>query len=145
VAAHGAHEHVSAPLLLGSALYLGCAVLLWWGRSPGRSVLPGAVYGLLPLGGALVARLNGHVCMGITCYSTCLAYCVTGGLLAGLLLARHAVRSESPSVVFLSAAGTALLTGAVGGSCIGVHGIVGMAAGIGVGAVPLAVRFVLKH
>jgi hypothetical protein len=136
---------LSSPLLLGLALYFGCAVLLWWGRSPGRSVLPGVVYGLLPLAGSMVARMNGHVCMGMTCYSACLAYCVTGGLLAGLLLARHAARSDAPSVAFLSAAATALLTGAMGGSCIGIHGILGMAVGIGVGAVPLAVRFVLKH
>ena len=54
-------------------------------------------------------------------------------------------KSDSPTAVFLSAAATALLTGAIGSSCVGLHGIVGMALGIGLGAVPQALRFVARR
>ena len=138
------HE-ISWPLVIGSLLYLASVVLLWVGRSPGRSVLPGVVYGLLPLTGGVIAKLHGHVCMGFSCYSTCLFYCISGGVVAGLLVARLASRSESPVAVFMSAAATALLTGAIGSSCVGVHGIIGMAMGIALGAVPQGLRWVMKR
>jgi hypothetical protein len=47
------------------------------------------------------------------------------------------LRSKSPLVVFLSAASVALLAGAIGGGCVGLHGIVGMARGIAAGIVPM--------
>jgi hypothetical protein len=133
-------REISWPLVLGSMLYVASVALLWFGRSPGRSVLPGVVYGLLPLTGGVIARLHGHVCMGMSCYSTCMFYCVGGGVVAGVLVGRLASKSDSPTAVFLSAAATALLTGAIGSSCVGVHGIVGMALGIGLGAVPQGLR-----
>ena len=138
------HE-VSWPLVLGSLLYLASVALLWFGRSPGRSVLPGVVYGLLPRTGGVIAKLHGHVCLGMSCYSNCMLYCVSGGVLAGILVGRLAAKSDSPLAVFMSAAATALLTGAIGSSCVGVHGIVGMALGIGVGAVPQSLRFLVKR
>lgn len=141
----GLVREISWPLTLGVLLYLASAVLLWVGRSPGRSVLPGIVYGLLPLTGGLIARFNGHVCMGMSCYSSCLLYCVTGGVAAGLLVARLAAKSEAPAAVFTSAAATALLTGAIGISCVGVHGLVGMAAGITIGAVPQGLRWATQR
>jgi hypothetical protein len=133
-------REISWPLVIGLALYLASVLLLWFGRSPGRSVLPGVVYGLLPLTGGVIAKLHGHVCMGLSCYSTCMLYCVGGGVVAGVLVGRLAARSDTPTAVFASAAATALLTGAIGSSCVGVHGIVGMAAGILLGAVPHVVR-----
>ena len=139
-----AHE-VSWPLIIGSLLYVASVVLLWLGRSPGRSVLPGVVYGLLPLTGGLVAKMHGHVCLGLSCYSTCMLYCVGGGLVAGILVGRIAARSEAPAAVFMSAAATALLTGAIGSSCVGVHGIIGMALGIAVGSAPMLWRLTVKH
>ena len=131
---------ISMPLVFGLLLYLTSVVLLWWGRGPGRSVLPGVTYGLLPLAGGIIAKFHHHACMGFSCYSTCMLYCVSGGLLAGLLVARLAMKSQTPVVIFLSAAATALLTGTIGGSCVGGHGIIGMALGIGLGAIPLALR-----
>jgi len=138
-------REVSWPLVLGLALYLASVLLLWFGRSPGRSVLPGVVYGLLPLTGGVIAKLHGHVCMGLSCYSTCMFYCVGGGVLAGILVGRLASKSDSPTAVFMSAAATSLLTGAIGSSCVGVHGIIGMAAGIGLGAVPQTLRWAIRR
>src|SRR5512142_1084037 len=40
-------RQVSWPLPVGLLLYLASVVMLWVGRSPGRSVLPRVVYGLL--------------------------------------------------------------------------------------------------
>ena len=62
---------------------------------------------------------------------------VLSGGLAGLLTARLAARSKSPLAVFLSGASMALFTGAIGGGCVGLHGIVGMGLGIAVGIVPM--------
>ncbi len=130
------HE-LSIPLLLAAAFYAVSVFLLWWGRAPGKGVLPGVTYGLLPLGAAVVAKLHGHVYMGFACYTSCMLFCVGGGVLAGLLTARLAARSKSPVAVFLSAASMALFTGAIAGGCVGLHGIVGMALGIAVGFVPM--------
>lgn len=138
------HE-VTLPLLLASLLYLVSMFLLWWGRAPGRSVLPGVIYGLLPLSAGVIAELHGHVCMGSTCFGVCLPLCIGGGILAGLFIARVAARSESPLSVFFSAAATALFTGAIGNSCVGFHGIIGMGAGIALGLVPMKVLRHLRH
>lgn len=134
---------VSWPLVVGALLYVASVVLLWFGRNPGRSVLPGVVYGLLPLTAGVLAKLHGHMCLGLNCYSTCLLYCVSGGVLAGLLVGRLAAKTSTPAAVFASAAATSLLTGAIGSSCVGVHGIIGMAAGIALGGMPGLVRVVV--
>jgi hypothetical protein len=132
------HE-VSFPLVLASLLYLASMFLLWRGRAAGRAVLPGIVYGLLPLSAGIIAKLHGHVCMGNACYGVCLPLCIGGGVLAGLFIARVAARSENPIAVFFSAAATALFTGAIGNSCVGVHGIIGMGIGIALGFGPMLV------
>jgi len=133
-------QQMSIPLALGLVLYGVSVGLLWWGRAPGRGVLPGLVYGLLPLGGALVARLQGHVCVGAACYGTCMIACFVGGLLAGLLIARVAVRSATPIALFMSAASVAFLTGIIGGACMGVLPVIGMAVALGIGFLPVVLR-----
>jgi hypothetical protein len=138
-------RQMSWPLTLGMSLYVASVVLLWVGKSAGRSVLPGVVYGMLPLTGGLISRFNGHVCLGLSCYSSCLLYCVSGGVAAGLLVARLAAKSDAPAAVFMSAAATSLLTGAIGISCVGVHGLIGMAAGVTLGAIPQGLRWALRR
>jgi hypothetical protein len=132
-------QEVSIPLVLASVLYLTSMFLLWWGRAPGRGVLPGVAYGLLPLSGGVIGKLHGHVCMGFACYGVCLPLCIGGGVLAGIFIARVAARSENPVAVFFSAAATALFTGAIGSSCVGVHGVIGMGLGLGLGYAPMLV------
>ena len=131
---------MSMPLVIGLVLYAASVGLLWWGRAPGRGVLPGLVYGLLPLGAALIANAHGHSCIGFACFRMCTLICFGGGLAAGLLIARLAVRSPNPSALFLSAASVAFLTGIIGGACMGIYPVIGMAIAIIAGFVPVALR-----
>jgi hypothetical protein len=131
---------ISIPLAIGLALYAGSVALLWWGRTPGSGVLPGLVYGLVPLGTALLAKLLGHACVGAPCHPACTLTCFGGGLVAGVLIARVALRSRNPIALFLSAASVAFLTGLIGGACMGVYPVIGMAIAIGLGFLPLALR-----
>jgi hypothetical protein len=133
-------RQMSMPLALGLVLYAASVGMLWWGRTPGRGVLPGIAYGLIPLGGALLAKLAGHVCMGFACFGTCMITCFGGGLVAGALIARVALRSRNPTALFLSAASVAFLTGIIGGACMGVVPVIGMAVALGIGFLPVAMR-----
>lgn len=102
-------RQASIPLAIGVALYAASAGLLWWGRAPGRGVLPGLLFGLVPLGAALIAPFHGHSCVGAACSRVCTLACFGGGLVAGLLIARVAARSPNPVALFLSAASVAFL------------------------------------
>jgi len=133
-------RQMSIPLAIGVALYAASVGLLWWGRAPGRGVLPGLVFGLVPLSAAVIANFYGHTCVGADCMRICTLTCVGGGLVAGLLIARLAMRSPNPIALFLSAASVALLTGVVGGACMGVYPVIGMAIAIGVAFLPVALR-----
>lgn len=133
-------RQASIPLAVGVALYAASVGLLWWGRAPGRGVLPGLVFGLVPLVAALVANFYGHTCTGAACLRVCILACLGGGLVAGLLIARVAVRSPNPIALFLSAASVAFLTGVVGGACMGVYPVMGMAVAIAFGLLPVTLR-----
>jgi hypothetical protein len=134
-------RHASIPLAGGVALYAASVGLLWWGRGPGRGVLPGLVFGLVPLGAALIANFHGHAaCVGAACFRVCTMACFGGGLVAGLLMARVAVRSANPMALFLGGASVAFLTGVMGGACMGVYPVIGMAVAIAFGLVPVALR-----
>ena len=131
----------SIPLAVGVALYAASVCLLWWGRAPGRGVLPGLVFGLVPLVAALIANFHGHTCVGAGCLRTCTVICFVGGLTAGLLIARIAVRSANPVALFLSAGAVAFLTGVTGGACMGVYPVIGIAAAIALGFLPVALSY----
>jgi hypothetical protein len=134
-------RQASIPLAIGVTLYAASVGLLWWGRVPGRGVLPGLAFGLVPLAAALTSNFIGHHCVGTACFHLCTLICFSGGLIAGLLVARIAVRSPTPVALFLSAASVAFLTGVIGGACMGVYPVIGMAAAIALGFLPVALRF----
>jgi hypothetical protein len=48
---------------------------------------------------AVSVGLHGRVCMGFACHTLCMLFCVGGGVIAGLLTACLAARSESPLIV----------------------------------------------
>lgn len=130
-------------LALGAAVYLVGSLFLWRGQDAGRAVLPGVVAGIAPLSLALGARALGHVCTGDMCVSLCVPACACGGLLAGLMVTWFARRTEAEARSWVCAGSIALLTGALGCSCAGFGGIVGLVGGLLVTGAPVAARRLL--
>ena len=116
-------------LVAGPLLFVSGVLALWYGRDPGRGVLPGVLAG----GGALVlvlcANQMGHFCTGERCMSWCLPACIVGGLLAGSGVSLIGVRERRGAGYWGSATLVTLATGALGCSCVGFSGIIGLAVG----------------
>jgi hypothetical protein len=113
----------------GALLFAGGVLALWYGREPGRGVLPGAIGGSLALVLALCANQMGHFCTGERCMSWCLPACVAGGVIAGGIVSFVGFRQKRGMGYWASASGITLLTGALGCSCVGYAGIGGLAVG----------------
>lgn len=128
--------------LCGATLVAAAALFLWRGRSLGRSVFPGVVAGLVPLACALTARSIGHVCTGERCLSMCVPACALGGFVAGLLLARAGRGAAQPVAFFLGGGGLTILVGALGCSCVGSGGVLGLAVGLATTLSPALLRSV---
>jgi hypothetical protein len=118
-----------ASIVLGPLLFGGGVLALWYGREPGRGVLPGALAGGAALVLVLCANQMGHFCTGERCLSWCLPACITGGLLAGGLVSFVGLRHRRGPRYWASASGITLLTGALGCSCVGFSGMIGLAVG----------------
>jgi hypothetical protein len=123
----GSHHQLALPL--GGALFSAGVLLLWRGQQLGRGVLPGAMAGLIPLALSLLAQEWCGACSRETGVCLCVPACALGGLLAGGFLACFARRAHR-TAYWLSACGVALLTGALGCSCAGHTGILGLAGGM---------------
>jgi hypothetical protein len=126
----------AATVVLGMGAFALSAIMLWYGRDPQKAVLPGVAAGLVPLTMALCANQM-HYCGPDGCTSLCIPACTVGGVLAGLVVAWAGRKRRAGPWYWLSAASLALLTGAMGCSCIGYGGIVGLAAGFAAGLVPI--------
>jgi len=111
------------------------AAMLWYGRDAQRAVLPGVAAGLVPLTLALCANRM-HYCGPDGCTSLCIPACAVGGVAAGLVVARFGQLRRAGPWYWLSASALCLLTGAMGCSCIGSAGIVGLGLGFAAGLVP---------
>ena len=136
------HPHPYLMLLLGASASAFGAALLWFGREPARAVLPGLLAGLLPLWLALCARHWDHMCTDTECMAMCLPVCAAGGVLAGLILSWYGGLRGRTVWFWVCASSMTLLTGAVGATCAGYQGVLGVAAGYGVG---LAAGFVFAR
>jgi hypothetical protein len=125
----------------GSTLWFGLAtmvlgaVMLWHGRDPQRAVLPGIVAGLVPLALSLCAS-HIHSCGMETCSSLCVPACMLGGVVAGFAVASVGNARRAGRWFWLSASSLALLTGAMGCSCVGYSGVLGLGVGYLAGMVP---------
>jgi hypothetical protein len=136
-------RHPSSAAVFGVASFLAGAAMLWVGRDAKRAALPGALAGLAPLVLTLCAGHVGHACMGDGCMMLCVPACVAGGGVAGFAVAMIARRRGAGIVFWTVASAMALVTGAVGCSCAGVSGLVGLLAGYAVGAAPILASRVL--
>jgi hypothetical protein len=115
------------------------AGMLFYGRDPQRAVLPGIAAGVVPLVLALCAN-QVHHCGADGCSTLCVPACIAGGIVSGLLVASVGHRRGAGTTFWLSASALALLTGAMGCTCIGYSGVVGLALGFGLGSVPGLMR-----
>jgi hypothetical protein len=95
--------------------------------------------GLVPLVLALCAN-HVHHCSADGCMTLCVPACAVGGLAAGLAVAGVGNRRRAGAVFWLPASGLALLTGAMGCSCVGYAGVAGLGLGFAAGVVPGALR-----
>jgi hypothetical protein len=126
-------------LVLAVSTVVASGAMLWYGREPQRAVLPGVGAGLVPLVLALCAT-HFHACGPEGCSTYCLPACICGGVVAGLAVAAVGHRRRAGLLYWLSASGLCLLTGAMGCSCVGYAGVVGLGVGFAGGVVPVVLR-----
>ena len=122
-------------LLFGAALFTVGTLLLWRGRPFHAGVLPGAAAGQVPLVFALAAN-RGHACVSGHCSTWCVPACIAGGVLAAAALSWFARRRGHGLPFFAGAALTCLATGAMGCSCAGASGVLGLCAGFALTSAP---------
>lgn len=124
--------HVVFGALAGAAIVAVSWLAIWRGRVAATAVLPGVVAGFVPLACAFAAQSYGHVCTGSQCYSLCMPACTTGGVIAGLLIARLGRNVRARGTFFGVAAAIAALEGSLGCSCVGFGGVIGLGVGLGI-------------
>jgi hypothetical protein len=128
-------QRPTSTLCFGLGALAAAVGMLWYGQTAQQAVLPGLSAGLLPLVLSLCANQIHH-CGANGCSSLCAPACTLGGTLAGLLVMSVARRRGLGLGFVLGASGVALLTGAMGCTCIGSAGLVGLGVGYGLGLLP---------
>lgn len=143
IAACLAHRPMST-FWFGLAALLVGAAMLWYGREPQKAVFPAVVAGLVPLMLALCAS-HLHTCGPDGCTSWCVPACALGGVVAGLAVATVGNQRGAGLFFWLSGSGLAMLTGAMGCSCLGYSGVAGLGLGLASGLVPGLLRRALRR
>ncbi len=138
-------KHPTAALTFGAGMFVFGVVALWYGRDVRKAVLPGVALGLIPLTFALCANHLHHTCLDGACMSVCLPACTAGGLFAGIGMAIVGHRQRLGLGYWLAASTITVLTGAMGCSCVGYAGVVGLMAGVGVGLIPAIARRLIRR
>jgi hypothetical protein len=124
--------------LCGATLVALTVAFAWRGQLWGRAVAPGLAAGLAPLVLPLLMRGASEVCVGEMCCSLCLLGCVSGGIVAGVVIGRRASALAKGRAPFLAAAGAlALLAGAPACAFAGVVGLAGLLLGFAAGSAPV--------
>jgi hypothetical protein len=134
-----AHDVVLASVV-GAVMFAAAAIFFWRGLGWARGVLPGVAAGVLPFAAMHAAQLYGHACAGSACFSVCVPAAAVSGTVAGALIGRFASHGTNVRASWLSASLFAALTGSLACACVGAGGLVGLAAGLVVGSVPLVAR-----
>lgn len=132
-------QRPGSSLVFGAAALLAGVGMLWYGRDPQRAVLPGIAAGLVPLVLALCASQL-HLCGPEGCTSLCVPACAFGGTVAGLAVARVGHRRRAGPLFWVTGSAIALLTGAMGCSCVGHSGLIGLGLGFVAGVLPGLLR-----
>jgi len=132
-------RHPSLTVSLGMAVFIAGVTMLWYGGDLKRAVLPGILAGTVPLVLALCTN-HLHLCTGDGCLTMCVPACSVGGLVAGLALARVGIQRRAGVEFWLPASALALLTGAMGCTCVGYAGIIGLGIGFATGVAPGLLR-----
>lgn len=135
----------ASALAFGALLFAFGVSALWYGKGAQRAVLPGLGLGLVPLALALCATQMDHLCMGDMCMTVCVPACTGGGLIAGLGMAIVGHRQKQGVRYWVAASGIALLTGAMGCSCVGYGGVAGLGLGFLVGLGALSLRRLVQN
>ena len=130
----------NSALLFGSSMFVAGTLALWYGRELRRAVLPGLLAGMVPLTLALCANHIGHACTGDRCVALCIPACTLGGLVAALAIAGLGHRGRRGLAFWIGASGIALLTGAMGCTCVGYSGLAGLALGYALGVIPTGLQ-----
>jgi hypothetical protein len=139
--------HRPLPLILGigGALCALSLVLAVVHERYRRAILAGILAGVPALILPFAAQSLGMVQVGPAVFDPCIPACFISGVLAGAFVAgRAAGESRSPSFWFAALAVTAL-TGALGCSVAGSAGVLGLVAGVAVGATPVLLRTELRR
>jgi hypothetical protein len=129
-------------LLCGALLAAVLLAALWRGQDYGRGARTGLLAGLGPFALPLAAQCSAHACLD----GTCLLYpavCIGAGALAGIAVAVRGLRGVGRPGSWGYAApafAAAALAGSLGCVMAGTAGVVGMMAGMAVGAAPLLLR-----
>ena len=139
--AFGVGGRLMTSVLLGAAIGTAVVVLAWRGQAWGMAVPAGLIAGVFPLGLALAAQRIGHICTPQGCTSLCVPMCAAGGLIAGLVISAGARRSRSPPTTLVAGGVLSVAIGALGCSCVGMGGMVGLTLGLAASA---AVATVLR-
>lgn len=132
------HRPMSA-IVFGTFAVTAGLLMLWFGREPQKAVLPGIAAGVVPLVFALCANYV-HSCGMHGCSTWCVPACAFGGVVAGLAVAWMGNQRHAGPLFWVSASGLALLIGAMGCSCVGYSGVVGLGLGFVAGTVPGLLR-----
>ena len=119
---------------LGVLLLTASFYLRWRDRRGANSVRDALVAGGLPLGvGLLIARVAPS-CAAAPLMSLCTAICLGVGVPAGMWLGARLARGKANGSTWLAASGIAVLAASLGCAGLGLGGLVGVSAGLALGA-----------
>ncbi|MDP1919209.1 MAG: TolC family protein [Myxococcales bacterium] len=127
-------------MLVGGGLMLLAVAALWFGHGLPRATALGIAAGALPLGLVLCTARVGHACAGPWCMKLCLGSSALGGAAAGALISIWAFEKHFSLPRLATALGFGLLTASMASTCVGVWGVLALAAGFAVGGGVLAAR-----
>lgn len=125
-------------LIAGALLAVVSVALMYRGEVYARAVGPGLAAGLVSATAA-ISMCHLGICGPAEGPLVCAALCFLGGAGAGAFVVRRSLRFDDRRRTFLlTAASVAFLTGALGCTMLGVFGVLGLAIGVGLAAIPVS-------